>query len=359
MMVRNITGFIAVLCLTFIFYNVTSPANAQNSLTNQGTGVTYQRYTHPTKGFALNFPSNAELVEREAPVDISINSKSGWGMTVQSSATNPGLTLNDLAARLEAHYLGKQKPWSQKITGSHVLFKQFKAYDAMYEGSGMRVRVLIIRTPAFDFVLMFITPAEIFISVKPVIDTILSSFQPIAIARPAPDVTPPSAPVQAASPQMDYLKVHEASLGYSIKYPESWQIGKPDDYTLVIAGPKQGRAAEAAVTIQNVASPVEAPPEQRAQAVLQQLRTQMAYGIPNVRHVGGGSVVVAGIQGLQLVSDFNRVSIPYRQWTIVLPHPSGTVVHIWTYTAPLDRFNEFRDITETMINSWRMEIVPQ
>lgn len=359
-MVRNVTGFITMLWLACMIYALSTPAHAQIINTNQGADIIFQHYTHPVRGFALSYPSDAFLEERDAPVDISINSRTGWGMTVQSSAANPQVSLDDLAARLEAHYLGKQKSWSQKISGSHRVFKTFNAYDASYEGSGMRVRVVIIRTPVYDFVLMFVTPIKKYISAEPVINSILNSFEPVAQSI---DQAQSDDQAYGDTPdtqlQTRYLNIHEEPLGYSIKYPESWRVGKPDDFTLVFAGPKKGPAANVAITIQNVSSPVEASSERMAQAVLQQLRTQMAYGIPNVRHVGGGSVVVDGITGFQLVSDYNRVSTPYRQWTIVLSHPSGSVVHIWTYTAPLDLFDEFRDITETMINSWRMEIVTQ
>jgi hypothetical protein len=351
---------------SFIFFSH-SDANSQTNQSYQDSNVTSKVYTHPVKGFSLKVPNDVVLSERQPPVDISLNSRKGWGMTIQSAVTNPSISLDELAARLETKYLGQQKPWTQKLQGTRRIFKEFQAIDSVYDGSGMRARVVIIRSTLQDYVVIFIAPVDLYSEALKDFEDILISFDPIPNAGqsikddPADLILNPnnqSINEENLPPpeQIDYIALKNKALGYAILYPNDWRIGKPDDFTVVFTGPKETNESKLAVTIQNVSSPIQAPPKDMANAVLQQLKTQMAYSSSNVQHIGGGIVTIAGINGVQLVSDFIQKDFPYRQWSIIIPRPIGNVVHVWTYIAPRDQFNDFRSIMETMINSWNFEL---
>ncbi|MBT4888574.1 MAG: hypothetical protein HON65_03360 [Rhodospirillales bacterium] len=356
---NTIISTLIVVLISVLFFQIQDYAIAQSTQLNQGTSSTTKLYTHPKKGFSLNVPTDAVLTEREAPVDISLNSRLGWGMTVQSATANPSSPLEELVTKLEMRYLGQDKPWSQKLKGTKRMFKEYEAYDATYEGSGMRARVIIIRATQQDYVLMFVTPSDLYASVSASFENILSSFQPTPVEGHTLTQNQQAAVSQPTQSEIEYVRFSEVSFGYSILYPATWRIGKADDFTVVFTGPSQNETPALAITIQNVTSPIVAQPQHMAKAVMQQLKTQMAYGVPDVRHVGGGDIIIAGIECIQLISDFNRLSFPYRQWSIIIPRPTGNIVHVWTYSAPLDRFNDNQAIIETMINSWRFEHAAQ
>ncbi len=363
----SVATFAIFLC--FVLYD-SKLSFAQSNQSYQDTSTNSKIYTHPSKGFTLYIPNSAVLNEREPPVDITLNSRQGWGMTIQSAPANPSLTIEDLAARLETKYLGEQKTWSQKIQGTRRIFKGYEAYDSIYDGSGMRARVVIIRSPSFDYVLMFIAPSDLYISTANEFESILLSFEPthrnaqhhnddlsdttLNPQRQASASHLSDPLIQEAPHQTDFANLDIPTLGYSILYPTTWRVGKPDDFTVVFTGPSKSEAAKLAVTIQNVSSAEATPPDQMANAILQQLKIQMAYSASDVKHVGGGEIAIAGRNGVQLVSDYNRGPLPYRQWSIIIPRSENNIVHVWTYTAPQNLFNDFSAVMETMVNSWSL-----
>jgi len=109
------------------------------------------------------------------------------------------------------------------------------------------------------------------------------------------------------------------------------------------------------VSIRNVTTSGSASPQDRAEGMLQQMKAQMAYTDADIRHERAVEITIGQgdhkAQGMQMVSTFRRGDLGYRQWSIVVPRPDGNFVHVWTYTAPLDRFHKYQGVAEEMAGS--------
>lgn len=335
-------------------------AQEENTRKQPPTGID-QIFTHPTKGFQVLVPADASLIEGQAGIDLAMGSRQGWSINIQSAQANPNSTVNDMVARLEAKYLGKDKPWSQKISGRNLNAYGQPGYDGVYDGSGMKVRVVLLRTDVLDYVVMFIAPSGSFLNTQATFDRVLSSFIP-SKAPPSTDSLPTNS-ANSTSTDMDaeLIQFHDNRLGYSMVYPSHWNVNSPTESTRVFSGPQGTKAALAAVSVQNVAPPRVGTSRLAVEAVIQELRNQMAYNLSNIHHAPGRPFFVQSpdgpIQVTQFVSDYRRSNVDFRQWTIAIPRHNGAIVHVWTYIAPLDRFELFQDTAQRMAGSWTIQTV--
>jgi len=59
-------------------------------------------YLHPVRKFVLAIPLGADLSERGKAVQVSIRSRRGYIINIQTGDTNPGLSLTQMLFKLEA-----------------------------------------------------------------------------------------------------------------------------------------------------------------------------------------------------------------------------------------------------------------
>ncbi|MBT3556701.1 MAG: hypothetical protein HOC63_17740 [Rhodospirillales bacterium] len=347
-----------------LFGQVTFTNAQENTTQNQSVTVSDQIFTHPEKGFQVLVPGDADFALGEGNMDMAISSRKGWGVNIQSAMANPNTTVEEMIGRLEAGYLGNGKPWTQKLSGGKIMVLGRQGYNGTYEGSGMKVQVLLLRTDAWDFVVMFIAPQEAFLTAQPTFDRILASFKPgNAAAGSTASQSPPQPDVPAATGASgELVRYNDSNLGYSMVYPDNWKISRPNDSTTVFTGVPGSPSAYAAVAVQNVAPAGSSTDKLAVDAVVQDLRAQMAYSLSNVNHVQGQPFVLPStmgpIQVVQFVSDYRRGQVDFRQWTLAMARPGtadnqgASLIHVWTYIAPSDQFEASRDLAEQMAGSW-------
>jgi hypothetical protein len=58
------------------------------------------------------------------------------------------------------------------------------------------------------------------------------------------------------------------------------------------------------------------------------------------------------LAGRQMLVTYSFGGERYQRWAIVVPRPTGTVTHVWSYTAPEAKFETFRPIADAMLKSW-------
>jgi len=314
-----------------------------------------QVYIDPDNRFSLWVPSGAELITKQNGIDLAVRSRQGWSISIQSSPANPELKLTEMAARFESKYVGPSKPWSEKLAGKAI---PPNTYGGLYEGSGARVQVFMERTPLWDYVLMYIAPSGKFERAIGVFHQVLASFQPVG-GPAATSQTLTSIPVPVVPKTDKFSRFQDSSQGYAISYPADWVINGPDDYTTVFSGRAGSEAAYVAVSIRNVSASGAPSLPDSVKKLLQEIRTRMAYSDIDIHHERPVPVSVGRkgdeVHGMQMVSTFRRGDIRYRQWNIVIPRPSGGVLHVWTYAASLDLFQRFQKVAETMAGS--MELI--
>lgn len=346
-------GWVAVFLLTFAF-SASETWAGEVASTQPAAGVgAGQVYVHPVRQFALTVPTDAEIIEREAPVDVSIRSRAGWVMHVQSGTAQAGLTLEDLAAKLEALYLGANRPWTAKLYGGVSSVAGLPAYESLYEGSGSRTRVVILRSGGTDMALLFIAPERNFALVEGVFDVMLSSFQP-------PQGGTPVSVATAAQPNSSGpVSFQDAAMGVAIRYPGNWSIEQPAPHMVVFSMPPEIAAGPANASIQNVQSPLGGSGIAAVEGVLQEIMAQLAYSVSDVRHSQAQPIQLAQLdavpaEGRQLVSDYTQFDTPFRQWSIAMPREGSDTVHVFTFVAPRDSFDIVRPIVEGMVQSWTL-----
>lgn len=143
-----------------------------------GVSNQVQTYLHPVRKFTLAIPPGMEVFERGETVQVSIRSRQGYKINVQTGDAKPKVSLVQMTAKLEAQYLGPGKPWSQKTNQRTLSVAGLAANETIYEGAGTRVRVVIARGEKSDFVFMFFAPRETYESLASKFDWILANFQP-------------------------------------------------------------------------------------------------------------------------------------------------------------------------------------
>lgn len=362
---QRLPQYLAVLGVAVIAVTVCMvSARAGGLLISQNQSVSDggQIYVNPDQKFSVYVPRDADVTEPDGTVDLVLRSRSGWNINIQSSPANRALTLEQMAGRFEAKFVGPDKTWTEKLSDK---FLDENSYSGQYEGSGSRLQMIIKRTPLWDYAIMFVAPSDAFITSVEVFQQVLASFRPMAssntqgIIPGTEDVTEDmqaagSGGGDVASPDQ-LTRFHDPAMGYAISYPAHWVVSKPDEFTTMFSGKAGGNAEYVFVSIRNVTTFGALTPLGAAEGMLQQLKTQMAYSDANIRHerpvavtIGQGDLMA---QGMQMVSTFRRGDLDYRQWSIVAPRPDSSVLHVWTYMAPLDRFHVFQAIAEKMAGS--------
>ena len=322
-------------------------------------------YVHPLKKFTLRVPVGTRVIERGKKFDVVIQSPSGYVINVQTGAVNAEVSLMGMTARLEATYLGDGKRWSRKVEEGSTTVGGLSARAVLYEGAGMRTRVVVARGRDTDFVFMFIAPAGVFDGLVAVFDRVLASFRPAAAevaAKPGPPqraapARPPVAPGAAVRPPLAAARhFADPAFGFSIDYPRQWIVAKPSAHTVTFSGRQGTEAFYAVVSIQNVEPPSASDSGQATAAVVSDLKSQWAGGATDVGYFGEGPITYENnglrLQGHQFLVVYTEGGQRFKQWTVVVARPAGTVVHVWSYAAPDGLFPVFRPVAEAMRKTW-------
>lgn len=170
--------------------------------------------------------------------------------------------------------------------------------------------------------------------------------------EPVPLATDPSP--SAAESRMAARRFGGPEYGYVIGYPAHWRVETPSSHVVVFRDGSGRRPATATVSVQNVRAPAGAA--SAAEAVADDLKAQLARAAGDVRYLGEGAVAFAQgearVRGQQFLAQFTYDHKLYRQLTIVVPRPGGTVAHVWSFRAPEVAYEAVRPIAEEMLRSW-------
>lgn len=315
-------------------------------------------YLHPISKYLLAVPVGAELAERGEAAQVSIRSRRGYIINIQTGDANPDLTLLQMVGKLEAQYLGAGKPWNRKIGSKPTKVAGLKAIENLYEGANTRVKVMIVRGMKTDFVIIFFAPAESFRKLVVDFDWFLANFKP----NPADLMETAAAPGANRPPALDSAlpkQFSRSGYGYTIQYPGTWEVATPSDDTATFSGKKGTDAFQVVVSIQNVRPPAAKTPAEATEKVLADLKASLTREATDFAIIGEKPLTYRNgdlsLAGRQMVVTYTYAGQRYRKWALVLPRPTGTVTHIWSYTAPDVRFKEFRPFADAMLKSWTIQ----
>ncbi len=326
------------------------------------TGV----YNHPIRNYTLVFPQDFVVTEKGQRANLNIRSPKGFVVDIQTGDTSPHVDLPGMLGRLEAAYLGPQKPWNTKIGEGVVAVGGLPAREGVYAGRDNRARIVIARGAKTDFVFMFFARNEDFDVLEQEFAELISSFRPspeeTALQSAAAGV-PPSGetPVPLRLPPVpdqDTRRFVGKRLGYAISYPGTWDMVRSGPFAVVLGGREGTPAFDLTVSIQNVQPRSVINPGQVVEAVYASLNTQLSAAAFETAYFGESQYIYdrGGVRavGKQFLVSYTDGKTRYRQLSVVLPRPGSTVAHVWSYRAPQERFYSYWPIVENMLGSWTL-----
>lgn len=337
--------------------------------TDLQSNTSFQSYANPQRKYVLLAPSGAKLVDKGGKIDISIQSPKGYAITVQTGDAKHDISLENMAAKLEAMYLGEGKPWSSKISGRSLTVVGLPAREDIYDGGNSLARVVITRGRLTDFVFIFIAPREANHLISE-FEWVLDNFKPspnefgqdqplaaLPINPPLGKAKPASTP--AAEPGGALPRQFTGDgFGFSINYPSDWIVEKPERHVLMFSGPEGTDAYFAVISISNLDQSAAADPMAGATKAAADLKTQINAAASGVQYLQEAPFFFdfngQKTKGLQFLASYIHDGQKFRKLVFIAPRPKGGIVHIWSYAAPESHFERFKAIAESMWQSWRI-----
>lgn len=312
-----------------------------------------QRYVDPQGKFSLDVPSGAQAAKPAENFDVSIQSRKGYVITVQSGPVKREYGLRDLLGMLEERYLGPLKPWRVKLSEESSLVGSMPAIGAVYESARSRLKTVIVRGRETDFVIIFSAAANQYDTLVPEFHWLLASFR--GASGDGAEVATAAVPPWGE----ETTRFSDPTFGYSIEYPAQWVLSKPSPFTLVLNGPQGSDAAEATIGIQNVKPNDAQGPEEAVAAALNDLKTGLAAGTEDLSIISEGLLTYSKngltLQGHQFVATFSQGGRRFTQWTMIVPRPVEAVAHVLSYFSPEPHFQSFLPIAQAVLLSWTIE----
>ena len=323
-------------------------------------------YVDPQSRFTIAVPPGAELVDVGNGLEFSIRSRAGYAINVQTAEANLNMGLDEMVRRFENQHLGPSKAVSTKLSERFATIGGLSAYDAVYEGSRTRMRVVIARGAETDYAFLFFAPARKFAALVGEFDSVLATFQPserekIATASPAPEPTA-AEPIEIRSASADGgRRFVTGTLGYAIDYPRDWTVDRPSESVVVFGGEEGSEQYFNTVTIQNIAPDAAGDPRQAVTAVMSDLKAAFSTHAEDVQFMDEGQYVYdrdgVRLTGLQFLVTYSRGGYRFKQWTIVMPRTAEPVAHVWSYASPETEFPAAQRIARLMLDSWVLNAV--
>ncbi len=149
----------------------------------------------------------------------------------------------------------------------------------------------------------------------------------------------------------------DASLGYTIEYPTDWVVERPSEFTVRFTGVAWTPASRVTFAIQNVASAAIGGRFEDTAELLDDLKCQLATGGGDVCIYVGDSITVvdaAGrrLVGPQIVSEYEYDGDVYKEWIAVVPHGSGDIFYVLSYTALQNDYDRYEPTVLDMVSTW-------
>ena len=322
-------------------------------------------YVDPQSRFTIAVPSGAELVDIGNGLEFSIRSRTGYAINVQTAAANLDMGLDEMVRRFENEHLGPSKAVSGKLSERFSTIGGLSAYDAIYEGTRTRMRVVIARGAETDYAFLFFAPPRSFAKLEGEFDAVLATFQPSEreLVETASPVREPAAAgaleIRSASADGGRRFIADA-LGYAIDYPQHWTVDRPSDFVVVFGGEEGTEQYYNTVTIQNIAPDAADDARQAVAVVLSELKSAFSIHGDSVEFLDEGQYVYerGGVRltGHQFLVTYSRGEYRFKQWTIVMPRTAEAVAHVWSYASPETQFTAAQRIARLMLDSWVLNV---
>ena len=148
----------------------------------------------------------------------------------------------------------------------------------------------------------------------------------------------------------------EPGYGYTIEYPVAWKMSKPASMATMFSGREGTPDYAAIVGIQNIAPLGAKSPNEAAKRALNQLKASLGNAVRNFTVLENRDWPyvrqATTLMGRQLLMSYKHAGVVFQKRMIVLPRFEGTVVHVWSYTAPRTLYASLHPKAERILRSW-------
>lgn len=155
-----------------------------------------------------------------------------------------------------------------------------------------------------------------------------------------------------------YNVFKDENFGYQINCPADWVCEKPSNYSIVFSGKEGTGAYYSTVSIQNVASVKMGGKHRDVESVVNSQKSQLTAGAVNTKIYDEKNFIYAlknkKLKGIEFKTEYIRQKENFKQWIIVIPHPKGQLFYVWSYTSPIDQYDEYFKIAKAMLGSWKI-----
>ena len=322
-----------------------------------------QVYTDAKLGFSVIAPPGASIGDNSKAKQVVIRSPKGFAVNIQAGATRPDVPLERMSALLETRYLGEGRPWSARGQEKSLRIAGLPAHEVDYSGTNSRARVVVARGPKNDYVFIFMAPHHQFIKLGYEFDWILEHFKPsphdAAQAPTAKNMTPkPAAMAVQARPMPRKQRFSDPGFGYEIEYPGDWELNKPAAMAAMFSGREGTPAYAAIIGVQNIQPAGAVNGDEAAQRAYNQLKASLGNAVRDLKVLNEAPWTYQRdgrrLLGRQISVSYMHAGHRFMKQMIVIPRPSGTVAHVWSYTAPEQQFASFQPVAAEMLSSWRI-----
>ncbi len=144
----------------------------------------------------------------------------------------------------------------------------------------------------------------------------------------------------------------DTRLGYSIEIPTGWDASRPDDNSVRFGGP-----AGAHLEIQNILSAESGGNYADVDALLSNLKCQLAATADSISIYGAGDFDVYDVDGVhlngrQFLTDYTYGGTSVREWYGVVAHASGSVFYVASYTADAQAYTAYEQAVIASLRTW-------
>jgi len=149
----------------------------------------------------------------------------------------------------------------------------------------------------------------------------------------------------------------EVGLGYTIDYPSDWVAERTGDYSVRFTGLTWTTASRVAFAIQNVASTAIGGVYNDTDELLDAMRCQLVTGTGDICIYMGEVITVIDTSGRELVGpqiivEYTYDGDIYKEWLAIVPHGSGDIFYILTYTALQSDYDRYESTVIEMVSTW-------
>ncbi len=136
-------------------------------------------------------------------------------------------------------------------------------------------------------------------------------------------------------------------LGFCIGHPLDWEVSVTRPGTVAFSGGEGTEAALVNVSVQGFPPSESGASGDEAAGLILRYKYGLVLASPSVCIDGS-----AYPDGDGYVAEYTLSKTVFRQWRIAVAH--GDALLSWAYTAPKDRFEQYRPMAEAMLATWQL-----